>query len=89
MNRYEQIAEKVVISSRSRQAFKGQREAQWLLEQTGGFRGALYALADIAGIEWRDQTWARKIAKILMGTGNTIGRIEESEMAKAASDSHQ
>lgn len=69
----------------SRMAFKGKREAFGLIESAGGFRGALYALAEVAGIDWRDMPWARKISKILMGTADTVGRIEHAQQSLAAS----
>lgn len=85
MDRYAEIAERVVKTASKKVASKGKREAQWLIESTGDFRGALYALAEVAGIFWRDMPFARKISKIIMGTGNTVGRIEQAEQSLAAS----
>jgi len=72
--------------SSGRVAAKGEREAQWLVNETGGFRGALVALAQVATKEWRDTLFGKRISKVLMGVANTIGRLEQAERALAASD---
>ena len=70
--------------ARKKRGFKGQRQARMLIDETGGLRGALYAIA------WEASEMlpmaGRKIYKMLTNVGDSVGRVERTEMEMVASE---
>jgi CO/xanthine dehydrogenase FAD-binding subunit len=82
MKREQEIAGRV--AGRIHKSFKGDVSAHRLLDETGSFRGALYALAGIVR-DYFDGTVSRKMSMAIMGVGDTVRRMEDAEMSMAAS----
>ena len=72
------------MAAKKRRGFKGQRQARMLIDETGGLRGALYAIA------WEASEMlplaGRKVYNMLTKIGDNVGRAEMTEMEMAASE---